>query len=268
MVKAIFFDIDGTLVSFKTHRVPQSTLDALRQLREKGVKLFIASGRSPANIDFLQEQIPFRFDGYVLMNGQYCVDDGGRVLHKQAFPREAIARVLPFFEKHDIPCTFMEIDRFYMNWTGPRVEEMCRALGIATAVSAENAVADQRQALNNDIYQLDVYLRGDETELEEEFFRLIPEAKSARWCPWFMDVIPAEGGKPRGMEAICAAYGYDMADTMAFGDGGNDITMLRAAGIGVAMGNSTDEVKAAADYATDDIDADGVAKALRHFGLL
>ena len=55
---------------------------------------------------------------------------------------------------------------------------------------------------------------------------------------------------------------------MAFGDGGNDMAMLRFAGIGVAMGNANDEVKAVADYVTDGVDHDGVMNALRHFGIL
>ena len=62
--------------------------------------------------------------------------------------------------------------------------------------------------------------------------------------------------------------GLKREEIMAFGDGENDIDMLKFAGIGVAMGNASDEVKAAADYVTDSVDADGIAKALKHFGLI
>ena len=55
MVKAIFFDIDGTLVSFKNHQIPQSTFDALYKLKEKGIKLFIATGRGKDGLDVLNE---------------------------------------------------------------------------------------------------------------------------------------------------------------------------------------------------------------------
>ena len=61
------------------------------------------------------------------------------------------------------------------------------------------------------------------------------------------------------------AHGIDLAETMAFGDGQNDIEMLRHAGIGVAMGNAADEVKRSADYVTTGVDRAGIAKALRHF---
>ena len=66
---------------------------------------------------------------------------------------------------------------------------------------------------------------------------------------------------------MCRHFGIDVADTMAIGDGGNDIPMLRHAGIGIAMGNANDAVKAEADYVTDTVDQDGIAKALQHFGL-
>ena len=55
---------------------------------------------------------------------------------------------------------------------------------------------------------------------------------------------------------------------MAIGDGGNDLTILKAAGIGVAMGNATDEVKAAADYVTTSVDEDGIKLAMKHFGII
>jgi hypothetical protein len=62
--------------------------------------------------------------------------------------------------------------------------------------------------------------------------------------------------------------GFDVSETMAFGDGGNDTSMLVAAGIGVAMGNATDDVKAKADYVTSSVDANGVRDALRHFNVI
>ena len=62
--------------------------------------------------------------------------------------------------------------------------------------------------------------------------------------------------------------GMDISETMAFGDGGNDKSIICAAGIGVAMGNAIDDVKALASYVTDHVDNDGVSKALRHFGII
>ena len=63
-------------------------------------------------------------------------------------------------------------------------------------------------------------------------------------------------------------FGFQLSETMAFGDGGNDISMLRHAAIGVAMGNAKEDVKEAADYVTTSVDEDGIKKALQHFGVI
>ena len=89
-----------------------------------------------------------------------------------------------------------------------------------------------------------------------------------RWTDVFADVVPLSSSKSDGIDLLCERYGIDKSQTMAIGDGGNDIDMLRYAAVGVAMGQASDEVKAAADYVTSNVDDDGVARALIHLGLL
>ena len=74
--------------------------------------------------------------------------------------------------------------------------------------------------------------------------------------------------KASGMDVFLRHYGIDRSRSMAFGDGGNDVAMLRAAGAGVAMGNACDEALAAADYVTASVDDDGIRRALEHFGVI
>jgi hydroxymethylpyrimidine pyrophosphatase-like HAD family hydrolase len=81
------------------------------------------------------------------------------------------------------------------------------------------------------------------------------------------DVLYANGSKEaRKIEWVDKLINF--CQTMAFGDGGNDITMLKYVALGVAMGNANPEVKAIADYVTDDVDNDGILKALKHFGII
>jgi hypothetical protein len=94
------------------------------------------------------------------------------------------------------------------------------------------------------------------------------EIKSVRWNPDFTDLIPADGGKSVGIQQLLEHFGLSQEETMAFGDGGNDIEMLQYVHLGVAMGNGTQNVKAAADYVTDSVDEDGIWNALVHFGLI
>ena len=89
-----------------------------------------------------------------------------------------------------------------------------------------------------------------------------------RWADDFCDILPEGGGKPNCLRQTLAHLGLTREQCIAFGDGGNDVTMLEYAGIGVAMGNACEEAKAAADYITEDVTHDGLAHALEYFGLL
>ena len=89
-----------------------------------------------------------------------------------------------------------------------------------------------------------------------------------RWEDDFCDILPEGGGKPNGLAHTLAHLGLTREQSIAFGDGGNDVAMLRAAGAGVAMGNACDEALAAADYVTASVDDDGIRRALEHFGVI
>ena len=91
---------------------------------------------------------------------------------------------------------------------------------------------------------------------------------ATRWCPVFADINVRGVDKGTGMAEFAAHFGFAHDETMAFGDGGNDVAMLRAAGVGVAMGNACDEALNAADYITASVDDDGIRKALEHFGII
>lgn len=264
MIKAIFFDIDGTLLSFKTRLVPESAKRALQMLREKGIRLFICTGRPPVLIDNIRRQLAgMTFDGMVMLNGQYCVDEAGNVFFEQALPRETFDTLLPWMEQNpEFCCCFAEIDRMYMNNITDAVRERCYAAGLG---DPHAPLGDPTRARTHTIYQINPYIPPEE---DEEFLRHAPGCRAVRWNAAFADVIPADGGKPEGVRRMLARHGLTREECMAFGDGGNDIEMLQYAGIGVAMGNAAPEVQAAADYVTDDIDADGIANALAHFGLL
>lgn len=100
---------------------------------------------------------------------------------------------------------------------------------------------------------------------ERRLMPLLPSCVSARWFPAFTDITARGADKGTALKTVAAHLGISAEETMAFGDGGNDKSILQAAGTGIAMGNAPDDVKAAADYVTASVDDDGVAKAIRKF---
>ena len=241
MIKAVFFDIDGTLVSFKTHKLPDSTVRALDLLREKGIKVFIATGRQLQSINNLGTQ---EFDGYVTLNGGYCLAGKDKVIYKHNIPAGDIEALIRYQENEEaFPCALVEEDGIYQNY----VDDPLRGNG------------------GKEVYQLIAFFSPGH---EERIMSVLPHCEATRWNPLFADVVPRGSSKAVGIDKIIEYYGISLHETMAFGDGGNDMAMLCHAGIGVAMGNAGDEVKEAADYVTDSVDDDGVMNALRHFDVI
>ena len=112
MTKAIFFDVDGTLVSFKTHQISPAVRQALQALRERGIKLFLSTGRHLAMLDPVRQV--FDFDGYVTLSGQYCTAQG-QVLRSTPMPPEAVEELVAAARTDAFSCIFLEGEEIYIN---------------------------------------------------------------------------------------------------------------------------------------------------------
>ena len=243
MTKAIFFDVDGTLVSFKTHTMSPATLQALHTLREKGILLFLSTGRHQAMLDYVRDLFPF--DGYVALGGQY---------------NYAVDLVVTAVEDGGFSCIFLEGTDIYINGVDDMASQFIKDLNIPTP-----PIRPARYALGHQVYQAVTFL---DREHEGQLLDRAPHLLTTRWHPNFLDVIPPTGGKDKGLEAVLAHFGIPVEESMAFGDGENDLAMLVRAGVGVAMGTASDYVKERADWTTASVDDEGIVRALEHFGLL
>ncbi|MDR1724062.1 MAG: Cof-type HAD-IIB family hydrolase [Tannerella sp.] len=257
MIKAIFLDIDGTMVSFVTHCIPANTQEALREARRRGVKVFVATGRHSGDVENLGD---VEFDGFITLNGGIC-RVGDEIVFKKCIPHEDIEAFVNYCEEiKPVPTFFVEEGRVTANMEDA---EMSRMLSLVRF--PPRLVVPARQLINEDIYQLTAFFPDKD---EDEIMRLLPGCSATRWYPTFTDIVARGIDKSVGLAKICDYFGIRRDETMAFGDGGNDITMLRYAGLGIAMGNADDEVKQAADYVTTSVDDDGIGQALRRFGVI
>ena len=257
MIKAAFFDIDGTLVSFETHKVPESAVQTLHALRAAGVKTFLSTGRNGDSTRFLMET--GLFDGEILINGQLC-EYGGACIFENPISRDDIEAAVTGAKAGDFTLGFLSGHESFVAEVNDYVEKACSYANMAVP-----RLAEPEEAFRFPIYQIHCY---GAPGVEDELLRRTTGLTSTRWSPNFADVFPSGGGKDKGIEALCRHLGIAREETIAFGDGENDISMLEYAGIGVAMGNSSDKVKSCADYVTETVDADGVARAAEHFAHL
>ena len=260
MIKALFFDIDGTLVSFRTHAIPASTVEALAGAREAGVKVFIATGRPVAIIDNLGA-IGHLIDGYVTTNGAFSFV-GSEVVACNAIPQSDVRSMARLSDELGFACVYVgERHIVLQNPNELLYKIFYEYLNVRRL--PENPPLDT--IYRERIIQITPIV--DEA-VERVIMPQLPGCITGRWHPAFMDVTADGADKGRGIEEMAARFGITIDETMAFGDGGNDIPMLRRAGIGVAMGNASDAVKAEADYVTTSVDDDGVRNALLHWGVI
>lgn len=250
MIKAIFFDIDGTLIQHGATHMPESTINSLKQMKEMGIKLFIATGRPINTTGHVQAM--FDFDGYVTANGQYCVNKQG-LIHEQYIPKSSLLEIIPYIEENKIPVVFASLERSYINKYNKKEYD------------ASWPIVDLNDIVDEKIVQIMAYIQEEQ---DDDFLAHLPGCKTARWTPAFADIIPSDGGKEAGIDHVLRHYGISLDEAMCFGDGGNDITMLRHVPNSVAMGNAEQKVKDAASYVTNHISEDGIYNALKHFGVL
>lgn len=253
MLKAAFFDIDGTLLSFETHAMPDSAVRAIRDLRGAGVKVFLATGRNGDSTRFLMET--GLFDGEILINGQLCELDGQCVYENPVSAEDIEAAIAAAAD--GMTLGFLSGHESFVCNVNQFVVDAC-----AYADMAVPRLEPASLARSFHIHQIHCYGAPGE---EDKLLARTRGLTAVRWSPNFADVFPTGGGKDRGIEAFCRYLGIERSETIAFGDGENDISMLEYAGIGVAMGNASDKVKAHADYVAETVDAHGVARAIEHF---
>jgi Cof subfamily protein (haloacid dehalogenase superfamily) len=256
-IKAVFFDVDGTLLSHVTKKVPASTRSSLKALREKGIKIFISTGRHLTEM----EKLPLNdleFDGYITLNGQLIFDHDKHMLFAAPFNQKISNSLVGMFSDKKVPILLVEEKHIYINIVNDLVRQV--QANISSEIPEVLAYDDQP------IYQACLYLAPEE---EEAFSECLPEGtKMVRWNGGGADIISAEGGKITGMKRLMAQLNLSQNEIMAFGDAENDIEMLQYAGIGVAMGNAVESVKETADYITDDIDKNGIQNALLHYHVI
>lgn len=258
-IRAAFFDVDGTLIGMGNHTMPRTLPATLEALRRRGILLLLCTGRHALEIQEENLLPGLTFDGAVYMNGQLCQWQGKAVV-QNCIPPEELRALRDFLQTRGRSCIFLEKDCMYASCVDDRMRQGQAQVG--TAVPPVRSLADLE---TRQVYQVIPFVTPEE---EQELMDRMPSCKTLRWSDAAVDVTTRVGGKEAGIRAMCDAMGIPLAQTIAFGDGNNDVEMLQMAGIGVAMGNGVPAAKAAADYVTDGVEQDGLAKALRHFALL
>ena len=260
MIRAIFFDIDGTMVSYKNKFMSQQLRDDLFALQRAGILIFVCSGRAPQDLKSTGMLRDVVFDGYITLNGQCCYNAQG-VYRDNPLPLEDLKSAKDVLEANpELAALVEENGVTYLTCHNQRVDEVFEFLH-----TQKYPVMSLQRMMEHKVYQLVPLVNQEEEHL---FVSVMPGCSYTRWHPLGIDVTAKGEGKADGIRATMAHYGLKPEETMAFGDGENDLTMMALVGTSVAMGGADQRVKELADYVTDTVEEEGISQALRHFGLL
>lgn len=254
----ICFDLDMTLLDHETWEIPESALKAVKKLHPDHV-IVIASGRdmdTPFSSKYRDQIAP---DAIIHMNGSR-IEAEGKELYRHHMSPQLLKNLIDYGKAHK-HCIGTMIDGIdYYTWSELLAERDALFWG-----QSDRIFGDPDELLSLRPGALAYF--GDEAgvnEIESAF----PELN----LPMFArkqgaDVIEKNLSKAMGLEMLCEYYGIDMKNTVAFGDSMNDYEIVKAAGLGIAMGNAIDALKKAADYVTTEVYRDGIFNACRKLEL-
>ena len=250
----VFFDIDGTLATGK--HVPESAAEGLRLLRENGNLVFICTGRNPA---YAEKNFGQYADGFICCNGRLAVK-GGEVLYSHPLSDEQIREIVKRMDAVGAGYAFLGTDEGSYGGDPAGYEVMSR---VQDKGFVKNGLAEHMN-----VYTFDAYLgTPDRISVIQEALDGFAIANPHGPHP-SADITVLGVDKGTALVHVAEVLGVPLENTYGFGDGRNDICMLKAVGHGIAMGNAIDETKAAAEYVTTDINDNGVWNGLKHYGLI
>lgn len=255
-IKIAFFDIDGTILRFGKPDITEKVKEALNKLQENGVLICLATGRPLVAIPKFEG---VNFDLTIAFNGSVCLA-GDKVITNLVIPYEEVMTIINNATRMGRAVAIATKTKIVANGADEALREYFELASLKATPSPEFD-----EAVKEEVYQM---MLGCERSEWDEVLEGTNNAKIAAWWDSAVDIIPDGSGKGNAIKKVVEYFGFSLDETIAFGDGGNDADMLFTAGVGVAMGNASDSVKAVADEVCGSVDEDGIYYYLKEKGLI
>lgn len=271
--KLIFLDIDGTLTPAGSNIPPSSALDAIRKARAKGHKILLCTGRNP---DMLAPVLKYGFDGAVGCGGGY-VFANDEVLYNCPMTEEQLKTGMELLGKNGVfrtieakDATFGDEDLAeFLQEAGEGNSELVRW---RKALAQELNIKPMSQYDGRPIYKI-VFMCKTKEQLEparralEKDFNFVVQDVAAHNC-LNGELVNRKFDKGKGVRIVADYYGFDIKDTIGFGDSMNDLEMIETVGTSVCMDNGSPLLKQKSKMVCPSVDNDGLAKAFEQLGLV
>ena len=263
MEKMFFFDIDGTLLDFTKglYTISEKTIESMNKLKEQGHSVFLATGRCKCFV--LDEVMKYPFSGYVTCNGGY-IEYKGKGIYKNIVPAKAIETAHNLCKENGWLYYFEANDKIYvLDKDDPKHIQFRDGWGMKESTICDDFEFDKIETY---IGMIVINYKGDIPLMVETLSPYFDIQKHNSGNSF--DLTLKGESKGASIKRLANALGIDIKDTIAFGDGRNDIEMLETVGLGIAMGNAVEEAKEASDYITDSVLDEGITTALKKFSFI
>lgn len=263
--KVLVLDIDGTLTN-SNKEITDTTKQALQDIMQKGHKVILASGRPTPGMRRYEEELELKkYGGYLLsFNGGRIVEcSTGETVYQRILSAEIIPELYAFAKEHGCGLLSYEKDCIISAFEPDEYVDLeSRINGLAVKV-VENFPEYVNFDVNKCLLTAPVEIAPDlEKQLQLKYQEMLSIYRSE---PFFIEVMPQNVDKAASLDRMLEVIGLTKEDTICCGDGFNDISMIKYAGVGVAMGNAQPAVKEAADYITATNDEDGLVQVMNKF---
>lgn len=264
----IALDLDGTLTNSEK-AITTATMNALMRAQKNGLRLILASGRPTKGIAPLAEQLRLAdHGGYVLSyNGGRIIDWTSKAtIYRQTVDQELVPLLYRYAEQATLPIvTYLQHSILASRKGNKYLDEESR-INAMPVEEVPNFLEEVSMIEGGATKFLIPGAPEQLIPLEKEMsVALQGRMEVFRSAPYFLELTAKGIDKAQSLHRLLVHLGNSPEQLIAFGDGYNDLTMIKFAGMGIAMGNAANEVKKEANYVTASNDEDGIAKALAHF---
>lgn len=259
MIKLVATDIDGTIF-IPEKEFTQGVKDCISKLDAKGIKVVLVTGRMNAAATRIANDLGLSTPVVSYQGG--LVVENGKTLYERYLTEEQTERILNWAKKENIHINLYNDDILYSETECYEVERYCNNLHTEHTVKKFSEIKKDKI---NKLLAIDYSNPERITRYEKELQDVFPDLYIVKSTPYFLEFSNPEASKKCAVEFLQNYWGLRKEEILTIGDQNNDIALLQAGGLKIAMGNATEELKAIADYITDSVYADGFVHAMEKF---
>lgn len=264
-IKAVFCDIDGTLVNDE-HEITPSTLMSIEKLQNQKIKFVLVSGRSPSGIYSILRKYSINCP-IISFNGAVILDEDRNIIYERGMTRTKAREIIDFIQENDLELTwnfFSFDDWITQNKNDPQVREEEESIKAESREGQLNSISDDKI-----IHNILLMCKPEKiVQIHEKIAKKFPDLTVVISSKTFIDIMMSGVNKATAVTFLCEKWDFDMNDVMAFGDNYNDCEMLEAVGHGIVMGNAPDNIKNRFSEVTLDNNHDGISFTLSKYKII